>query len=335
MKIAVGISGGVDSTVAALLLKSQGHEIVGVTMTVGLEEDGDVVSQARSLAEKLGIEFHTFDFSRQWRNNVLDYVKTTYLAGKTPNPCVRCNETVKFSLLPRAAFDVGCELFATGHYARIMASNHGVSLFRAKDKIKDQSYFLYRIDRDILERTVFPLGELTKEEVRLKAAEFGLEVSQKPDSQDFCAGDVNAVIGKSDEPGDIVDASGKVLGHHQGFWRYTYGKRKGLGIGGGVPYYVTGLDPERNRVIVGFKDEVLKKSFEISDLIWFRSDFDGRFSLKVRSAGEPKGSATVQKVSSGRAVVESEEGIFGISPGQSAVFYDGDEVVGGGIISNL
>lgn len=334
MKIAVGISGGVDSTVAAMILKSQGHEITGVTMTVGLEDDAATVAAARSLAERLGISFRVFDFTEEWRRDVLDYVKNTYLAGETPNPCVRCNETVKFSLLPRAAFALGCEAFATGHYARVQRrSSSDAALLRSLDGKKDQSYFLYRVERSVFARTVFPLGELEKGEVRERARAFGLDVSEKPDSQDFCAGDVASVIGETDREGDIVDGCGRVLGHHRGYWHYTHGKRKGLGIGGGTPYYVTGLDAATNKVIVGFKADALKTEFEVSSPVWSRAGYDGEFSLKVRSAGDPKGRVKVSPAAGGRLLVESEEGIFGVAPGQSAVFYSGDEVVGGGIIA--
>lgn len=334
MKIAVGISGGVDSTVAAMMLKADGHEITGVTMTVGLDTDAQTVAAARALAVKLGIGFRVFDFSAEWRRDVLDYVKNTYLAGETPNPCVRCNETVKFSLLPRAAFDLGCEAFATGHYARtVRRGDAGAALLRSLDAAKDQSYFLYRVERDVLARTLFPLGELAKGEVRERARAFGLEVSEKPDSQDFCAGDVASVIGESDREGDIVDASGKVLGRHRGYWHYTHGKRKGLGIGGGTPYYVTGIDARRNEVVVGFKADALKTRFEIVSPVWREENDGGEFSLKVRSAGDPKGRVRVVPAGNGRLAVESEEGLFGVAPGQSAVFYRGDEVVGGGIIS--
>ncbi len=335
MKIAVGISGGVDSTVAAMMLKADGHEITGVTMTVGIDTDAETVAAARAIAEKIGIGFRVFDFSAEWKREVLDYVKSTYLAGETPNPCVRCNETVKFSLLPRAAFEIGCEAFATGHYARtIRRSCDDAALLRSLDTAKDQSYFLYRVNRAVLARTLFPLGGLAKGEVRERARAFGLEVSEKPDSQDFCAGDVASVIGESDREGDIVDLSGKVLGRHRGYWRYTHGKRKGLGIGGGTPYYVTGIDAKRNVVTVGFKADVLKTRFEIASPVWRDENAGGEFSVKVRSAGDPKGSVKVVPVGNGRMLVECRESVFGVAPGQSAVFYRGDEVVGGGIVSN-
>ena len=314
MKVAVGISGGVDSAVAALLLREQGHEVVGVTMTLGREDEEKSLAEAREVAEKLGIELKVFDFSHEWNSCVLDYIRATYLGGKTPNPCVRCNETVKFGLLPQAAFELGCDRFATGHYARLVSRLSSPVLLRAVDHSKDQSYFLYRVKPEILAKTIFPLGEMTKEAVRAKARQFGLEVADKGDSQDFCGGDPMKIVGTDPVEGDIISTSGEILGKHRGFWNYTIGKRKGLGIGGGTPYYVVGLNAERNEVIVGFKEESVRYDLELTDTV---GEIDKSLPVKVRSAGEPR---------------LLSEGISGIAPGQSAVFYYGDEVVGGGII---
>ena len=316
MKIAVGISGGVDSAVAALLLKEQGHEVVGVTMTLGRADEAKSLAEAKAAAERLGIELKVFDFAHEWSLNILQYVQRTYLEGKTPNPCVRCNEMVKFGLLPQAAFEMGCEKSATGHYARvgIRDQGSGISLMRGVDKTKDQSYFLYRVRPEILERTIFPLGELTKDEVREKARTFGLEVAEKGDSQDFCGGDPMRIVNEPDREGEVVTVGGKVIGKHRGYWNYTVGMRKGLGIGGGTPYYVVALDAAKNRVIVGFKDDAVRYDLELTDTIGV---IDKSLPVKVRSAGEPK---------------LLKDGIAGIAPGQSAVFYDGDVVAGGGII---
>ena len=317
MKVAVGISGGVDSAVAALLLKEQGHEVVGVTMTLGRADEAKSLGEAKAAAERLGIEIRVFDFSHEWNSCVLDYIRTTCLGGKTPNPCVRCNETVKFGLLPQAAFALGCDRFATGHYARIGKGEQGTGnrLLRAVDHSKDQSYFLYRVRPEILERTIFPLGELTKDEVRAKARAFGLAVAEKGDSQDFCGGDPMRIVAEPDRAGEVVTVDGKVIGTHRGYWNYTVGMRKGLGIGGGTPYYVVALDAEKNRVIVGFKDDAVRYDLELTDTVGV---IDKSLPVKVRSAGEPR---------------LLKDGIAGIAPGQSAVFYDGDAVVGGGIIT--
>ena len=317
MKVAVGISGGVDSAVAALLLKEQGHEVVGVTMTLGRADEAKSLGEAKAAAERLGISLEVFDLSHEWNSCVLDYIRTTYLGGKTPNPCVRCNETVKFLALPQAAFALGCDRFATGHYARIGKGERGTGnrLLRAVDRSKDQSYFLYRVRPEILERTIFPLGELTKDEVRAKARAFGLAVAEKGDSQDFCGGDPMRIVAEPDRAGEVVTVDGKVIGTHRGYWNYTVGMRKGLGIGGGTPYYVVALDAEKNRVIVGFKDDAVRYDLELTDTVGV---IDKSLPVKVRSAGEPR---------------LLKDGIAGIAPGQSAVFYDGDAVVGGGIIT--
>ena len=316
MKVAVGISGGVDSAVAALLLKEQGHEVVGVTMTLGRADEAKSLAEAKAAAERLGIELRIFDFSHEWNSCVLDYIRTTYLGGKTPNPCVKCNETVKFGLLPQAAVELGCEKFATGHYARVGIGDWGlgIRLMRGVDRGKDQSYFLYRVRPEILERTIFPLGELTKDDVRAKARAFGLEVAEKGESQDFCGGDPMRIVNEPDHEGEVVTVCGKVIGKHRGYWNYTVGMRKGLGIGGGTPYYVVALDAVKNRVIVGFKDDAVRYDLELTDTVGI---IDKSLPVKVRSAGEPK---------------LLKDGIAGIAPGQSAVFYDGDIVVGGGII---
>ena len=315
MKVAVGISGGVDSAVAALLLRERGHEVVGVTMTLGRADEAKSLAEAKAAAEKLGIELKVFDFSHEWDSCVLDYIRTTYLGGETPNPCVRCNEMVKFGLLPRAAFALGCERFATGHYARLVFRLASPVLLRAVDKTKDQSYFLYRVRPEILAKTIFPIGEMTKDEVRAKARQFGLEVADKGDSQDFCGGDPMAIVGAEPKEGDIVTVDGRVLGRHRGFWNYTIGKRKGLGIGGGTPYYVVGLNAERNEVVVGFREASVRHDLELVDTV---GEIDKSLPVKVRSAGEPR---------------LLRDGIAGIAPGQSAVFYDGDVVAGGGIIA--
>ena len=332
MKVAVGISGGVDSAVAALLLKEQGYDVVGVTMTLGRADEAKSLAEAKAAAERLGIPLKVFDFAAEWKREILQYVAVTYLGGQTPNPCVRCNETVKFGLLPRAAFEMGCERFATGHYARIGNGEQGTGnrLLRGVDRGKDQSYFLYRVRPEILERTVFPLGELTKDEVRAKARAFGLEVAEKGDSQDFCGGDPMKIVNEPDREGEVVTVDGKVIGRHRGYWNYTVGMRKGLGIGGGTPYYVVALDAARNRVIVGFKDDAVAREFKVVDRVGFLTsgkDSASPLSVKVRSAGEPRGPVTVEGDS-----VKCPNGIAGVAPGQSAVFYDGDVVVGGGII---
>lgn len=318
MRIAVGISGGVDSAVSALLLKEQGHEVIGVTMSLGRADEAKTQAEAREVADRLGIRFAVADLASDWARDVLRYVSDAYRGGRTPNPCIRCNERVKFGLLPRWAFaTLGCDRFATGHYARLVPGPDGrTRLLRAVDKSKDQSYFLYRIAPDILARTVFPLGARTKTEVRAIGRAAGFAAADRADSQDFCGGDVRSLIGAAPRTGAIVRAAdGKVLGTHSGYWNYTIGKRKGLGIGGGTPYYVIGLDAARNEVRVGTKEEAVRYDLELRDCV---GEIDLSLPVKVRSAGDPR---------------LLKDGIAGLAPGQSAVFYRGDEVVGGGIIA--
>ena len=318
MKIAVGLSGGVDSAVSALLLKEQGHEVIGVTMALGRADEAKTQAEAREVAARLGIPFEVADLASAWTRDVLRNVSDEYRGGRTPNPCIRCNERVKFGLLPRWAFaTLGCDRFATGHYARLESGSDGrTRLLRAADKAKDQSYFLYRIASDVLARTIFPLGGLTKPEVRAIGRQAGFAAADRADSQDFCGGDVRTLIGAAPRTGEIVRASdGKALGTHNGYWNYTVGKRKGLGVGGGTPYYVVGLDAARNVVFVGTKEDTVRRDLKLRDCV---GEIDLSLPVKVRSAGEPR---------------FLKDGIAGLAPGQSAVFYRGDEVVGGGIIA--
>ncbi|MBQ9336618.1 MAG: tRNA 2-thiouridine(34) synthase MnmA, partial [Lentisphaeria bacterium] len=246
MRIAVGLSGGVDSSVAAALLKSQGQAVVGITMKLwregryrGGERDAcfgpgeaEDIARAEKLCRKLDIPYHVFDCADEYEKVVLAYFRAEYLAGKTPNPCVRCNVFMKFGVLPDLARKSGVEFakFATGHYARIREENGVFHLLRGTDEKKDQSYFLYRLKQPQLANLLFPLGELHKSEVRELAAKSGLEVKGQPDSQDFYSGDHTELLNTPPRPGNIVDTSGKILGTHQGFWNYTIGQRKGLGI---------------------------------------------------------------------------------------------------------
>ena len=344
MKVAVGLSGGVDSSVAALLLKEQGHEVVGITMKLwreGVYKGGDRdacfgaheledIETARRMAEGLGIDYRVFDCFDGYNRNVIAYFRETYLSGKTPNPCVRCNATLKFGLLPRLARASGLDFdcFATGHYARIEKRGKRYAILRGADASKDQSYFLCRLSQEQLAHTLFPLGGLTKKEIRETARTHGLVTADRPDSQDFYSGDKNELIGEPDRPGDIVDLHGRKLGTHNGFWHYTVGQRKGLGIGGGTPYYVVDLNACRNQVVVGFAEDAVKTSLSVLDMNYVAldpSENDGPpipCFVKVRSAGAPKGPAFLQG-----DCATFPEGIAGVAPGQSAVFYDADGAI--------
>ena len=347
MRIAVGLSGGVDSAVAALLLKRAGHEVAGVTMKLwregryrGGERDAcfgpgeaEDIAAAAAFAAKLGIEFQVFDCSEEYERSVLDYFRAERAAGRTPNPCVVCNRQLKFGLLPEmAARQIGFERFATGHYARLAKTGGRYAAARAADAAKDQSYFLWNLTQEQLARAMFPLGGLTKAEVRSIAREAGLAMAEKPDSQDFYSGDTNELVGRADAEGRIVDMGGKTLGTHRGFWHYTVGQRQGLGIGGGTPYYVVRVDSCRNEIIVGRREEAVRGKFALRDINWQSADVaKGSVTgfVKIRSSGAPSGPITLE-----HGVIHAPDGLFGVAPGQSAVVYSADGVIlCGGIIA--
>ncbi|MBO7683558.1 MAG: tRNA 2-thiouridine(34) synthase MnmA [Kiritimatiellae bacterium] len=352
MRVAVGMSGGVDSGVAALLLKRAGHDVVGVTMRLWKEgryaggardacfgpgEAGDIEA-AKSLADMLGIEHHVIDCADAYEREIVSYFREASRAGLTPNPCVLCNARIKFGLLPELAASSGIRFdrFATGHYARTAERGGRFALLRASDARKDQSYFLYRLSQGQLARQVFPLGGLEKREVRRLAAEAGLEAADRPDSQDFYSGDRNELVGLPDRPGDIVAADGRRLAGHNGFWRFTIGQRRGLGLpGGGPPLYVVRIDACRNEVVVGGRDELVRAEFRVSGVQWSsRAPAAEPFpcSVKIRSTGEPLGGAVFEPDGDGGGTCRREEGFVGVAPGQSAVMYGGDEVLCGGVI---
>ena len=351
MKVAVGLSGGVDSSVAALLLKEQGHEVVGITMRLwrdgrykGGERDAcfgageaEDIAAAQTFADKIGIPYHVFDCADEYDREIVRYFRETYLSGKTPNPCVRCNAMMKFGLLPDLAMRSGLdfEKFATGHYARTRALPDGrIALMRAVDESKDQSYFLYRLSQRQLARHVFPLGELTKRDVREIARRHGLPAADRPDSQDFYSGDVAELIGAPKREGEIVDMTGRVLARHDGFWHFTIGQRKGLGIGGGgTPYYVIDINACANRVVVGRAEDAVRTSLDVTDMNWVSIPETSQpldVTVKVRSAGSPRGPATLHD-----RHCSFPGGIAGIAPGQSAVFYSADSstLLCGGVIA--
>jgi tRNA-specific 2-thiouridylase len=351
MKIAVGMSGGVDSSVAALLLKQQGHEVTGVTMKIwagdpdakavrhacyGPGEESEIAMAGR-ICEVIGIPHRVYDLSEAYAENILGYFKNEYLQGRTPNPCVMCNAKMKFGLLPAAAFqEAGADSFATGHYARTSVDEKTgrALLMKARDTSKDQSYFIHRLTQYQLKRAIFPLGDLMKSEVREIAAENGLPSWDDPESQDFYDGDYQELLGCGDDPGEIVDAKGKVLGSHKGIWNYTVGQRRGLGIAAPEPLYVAAIDPSRKRVVVTGKRGAEIKIFNAADfnrLAALSPDSGEPLTVKTRSShqGAPCRAEEIDQ-STVRVTLDTPEP--GIAPGQSAVLYQGDLVMGGGII---
>ena len=350
MKIAVGLSGGVDSTLTALLLKEQGHEVVGLTMALyngdipNLKIAGDAcygptekqdIKDVHNWCAKQNIEHHVINLSDAYKKTVLKYFRDTYLSGATPNPCIMCNAGMKFGLLiDEAQKVVDFDAFATGHYARIQKTANGFVLARGVDAKKDQSYFLYRLTQNQLAHTLFPLGQYTKAQVRVMAKECGLAVADKPDSQDFYAGDYTDLLQVQDKEGQIVLTSGKVLGKHKGFWHYTIGQRKGLGIAYPEPLYVVDLDAKHNRVIVGVESETKRTSCEVVQPVFGvlaadKKKFD--CLVKYRSAGQLV-PATVHEKEKGLWQIDFETPQKSLTPGQSAVFYLDDQVLGGGFI---
>ena len=355
-KVIVGLSGGVDSSVAAYLLKKEGYEVTGVTMAIwdgkpGLVSSGkhtcygpdenEEIEEARELAGILEIPYRVFDCSGRYKSQVLDYFKKEYLSGRTPNPCVKCNQLIKFGMLPEAAKSEGIDFdyFATGHYARVEwdEQRKRYLLLKGFDPKKDQTYFIYRLTQEQLSGILFPLGKLTKEEVREMAAGIHIPLSGKEESQDFYSGDYKDLLGVVDTPGDIVDWNGNVLGKHNGIWNFTIGQRKGLGVAYSEPLYVLRLDKEMNHVVVGTHDEVVHTSFIVNDLNWiaFGSLKEPlEVKVKIRSA-QKETDALLEPYGNDSVRVTFHIPNEGITPGQSAVFYQGDVVVGGGIIEKI
>ena len=365
MRVLVGMSGGVDSSVAALLLKEQGYEVIGATMShwghseiftklnekiaqrqdktsthcacLSPDEEEDI-EQAKKIAEKLGIEHHVIECAKEDEDIVIKYFKEEYMQGRTPNPCIKCNRYIKFGVFPELAKKSGIQFdkFATGHYARIEEKNGHYYLKKGVNPKKDQSYFLYGLSQEQLSKVILPLGNYTKEEIRDIARKNGFEIADKPDSQDFYSGDYNDILDAEPKKGNIVDINGKVLGTHTGFWNYTIGQRKGLGIAAAAPLYVKELRKDTNEVVVAFKEDSMNEGL-IASNINFNTDIKVNEPLKcqakIRSAQMPK-DAVIKLLENGKVEVIFEELQNPIAIGQSAVFYNNDTVLGGGIIES-
>ena len=354
MKILVGLSGGVDSSVAALILKQQGHEVVGATMSIwgkdgmaaksghknacyGPDEKEDI-EEARKIAAQIDIPYYVFNCVEQYEQIVLDNFKSEYIQGRTPNPCVWCNALVKFGVLPLIAKENGIEFdkFATGHYARVEEKDGRFLLKRGIAPHKDQSYFLYRLKQEQLKNIILPLGSYTKDQIRNIAKDNGLEVAEKPDSQDFYDGDYNELLGVKEKDGNIVDLDGKILGHHKGIWNYTIGQRKGIGVSATEPLYVLELRKDTNEVVIGPADKTFKKELTAVNLNWIAFDKlenERKVYAKIRSTQQP---TPVTITPNGDDVdVVFDELQKSIAIGQSVVFYDEDVVLGGGVIDKV
>lgn len=352
-KVLLAMSGGVDSSVCARLLKDQGYEVLGVFMRTGVHSHAEAAPErkkgccsaldaadARRVADRLDIPFYALDFEEQF-TKIMDYFAAEYLAGRTPNPCVVCNNWLKFGQLWTYGQKLGVDFIATGHYARVLPHPDGAQLFRALDSNKDQSYVLHGLKQEILNQILFPLGEMKKDQVRQLASEAGLAVANKPDSVEICfvpdqdhARMVRERMPGQSKPGFIRDESGKILGPHDGIERFTIGQRKGLGVATGDRRYILNILPQSSDIIVGDKEGLLAGGLSASGMNWLCNirpgeTIQGQAQIRYRHQAA---SARVECLADGGAIFRFEEAQSAITPGQAVVLYQGDRVLGGGWI---
>jgi tRNA-specific 2-thiouridylase len=351
-RILVAMSGGVDSGTTAALLKNEGHDVIGVTMQLwdyGDADGGccsaDDVRDARRVADQVGIPHYVVNYMDIFKKYIVEDFVGKYLSGKTPSPCILCNQFMKFNFLLRRALELGGDCLATGHYARIETEEETGKFYlsKAMDTSKDQSYFLFTLTQNELGRIMFPLGSMTKDEVRDIAKSMSLKVADKPDSQEVCfiaGGDyrdfLKAYRNKTSENGEIVDVAGTVLGHHHGVHLFTVGQRRGLGIAKGKPMYVVRVEPETNRVVVGEEKDIFKTKLMASNISWSDAIPSDRIEVRAKIRYRHREEVALVKLQSdGEALVEFKTPQRAITPGQAIVFYEKDRVLGGGWISEV
>ena len=354
-KVVVGMSGGVDSSVAAWLLKEQGYDVIGVTMQIWQDEDAEVqeaeggccglsaVDDARRVAMDLGIPYYVMNFKEEFRKNVMDYFAGEYVEGRTPNPCIACNRHVKWESLLRRSMAIGADYIATGHYAQIDRLPGGrYSLKTSVTAAKDQTYALYNLTQEQLSHTLMPVGSYHKEEIRDMAERLGLPVAHKPDSQEICfipdhdyASFIEEYTGRELPPGNFVDLDGNVLGRHRGITHYTVGQRKGLNLSMGRPVFVVEIRPETNEVVIGDNEDVFTNVLRCDKLNWMAVDglhgksMDVLAKIRYSHKGSP---CTIREIGNDMVECRFHEPVRAVTPGQAVVFYDGDYVAGGGTI---
>lgn len=351
-KAIAAMSGGVDSAVTAYLLGQQGYIVTGVTLRLIDPDDKTVCGRcstlhdaedAKSVCDRIGIEHVVIDFANTFRENVMERFCNSYLSGYTPNPCVDCNKYIKFDKMLECIDNLGCDIFATGHYAQVEKDTNGRYLLKkAADSAKDQSYFLYSLSQKQLSKVVFPLGKLTKDEVREIAAEQNFVNSRKKDSQDICfipdgnfSGFIQRYKRLKPHPGNFIDTDGNILGEHNGAYMFTIGQRKGLGIALGKPAYVLSTDTDKNTVTLGSNEQLFKNRLyaeKINLIAVDRIDSPLRVTAKIRYSHRDAW-ATVEQTGDNSFVVEFDEPQRAVTPGQSVVLYDGDTIIGGGVVS--
>lgn len=353
-KVVVGMSGGVDSSVAAYLLKEQGYEVIGVTMQIWQDEEETIqqenggccglsaVDDARRVADQLGIPYYVMNFKKEFKKNVMDYFTGEYLNGRTPNPCIACNRYVKWESLLKRSLEIGADYIATGHYARIRRLPNGrYTLLQSAASAKDQTYALYSLTQEQLSHTLMPVGEFSKDEIRQIAENIGLRVAHKPDSQEICfvpdkdyARFIEEYTGRHIPEGNFVNTAGQVIGRHKGITHYTIGQRKGLNLAMGHPVFVSRICPETNEVVIGENEDIFRHTL-LADRLNYMAvpEFTDGMEVMAKIRYNHKGSpCRIELAGEGRIRCVFPEAQRAITPGQAVVFYDGERVLGGGTI---